>query len=255
MVVPVRPAAIRRRPSGSRIASSVRCARTSSTRSRTSRRATNRSARSESMSAQCASSTTMTTGAFCSRSASTSRIRAPTPTGSSAGSDRSRPARSRADADARHAHELVDDAERDERLPLLAGGAQHGQVRLVVQDSGRAAPSCRSRAIPRAGRPAADPTGRSRARPAARSSSSCRPTKEWALSGLTCAPPCRGGPRRPRVVGHLPVPDPWRGHEPSAAAFDSVGARHGHFGQSHPRRRNRPPRTSPTTAMSPNATA
>ena len=96
MVVPVRPVASLDRPSGSRIASSVRWASTSSTRSRTRRRATNRIARSESMSAHCASSTTMATGAFCSSSASASSIRAPTPTGSSTGSERSRPARSRA---------------------------------------------------------------------------------------------------------------------------------------------------------------
>ena len=38
-------------------------------------------------------------------------------------------------ADPRDAHELVDDAVRDERLPLFARGAQHGQVGLVVQQA------------------------------------------------------------------------------------------------------------------------
>ena len=38
-------------------------------------------------------------------------------------------------ADPGDPHELVDDAVRDERLPLFAGSAQHGQVGLVVQQA------------------------------------------------------------------------------------------------------------------------
>ena len=207
-MVPVRPAASRRRPSGSRIASSVRSARTSSTRSRTSRRATNRSARSESMSAHCASSTTMTKGAFCSSSARASRIRAPTPTGSSPGSDRSRPARSRA--------ALTPATRMSWSTTPYATNASHCSP--VARSTVRSDSSSRKRSSTAVLPIPGDPSRRmTRGRPdrtvpsSARSavSSTCRPTKEWAFVGdhrahLRAAADLVGHAR------HSPIVDPSR---------------------------------------------
>ena len=151
---------------------------------------------------------TITTGAFCSRSSMTSRIRAPTPTGSSA-RQRQFPTRQQARvAHAGHPHQLVDHAEGDERLPLLTGGPQHRQLGLLGQEAGRATAD-----LPI---PAGPSTRTRRGRPARTVASSalstaiseCRPTKGWALSG--------------RFTAHLLGAGEVLGHQTTSARFSAV---------------------------------
>ena len=135
MVVPVRPVASLDRPSGSRIASSVRWARTTSTRS------PDQAARDEQERPERVDVRPLRVvdddGHRCLLLEFRKRLQYPRADadrllhGQGAVASRPQPC----GADPCDAHELVDDAVRDERLPLFARGAQHGQVGLVVQQA------------------------------------------------------------------------------------------------------------------------